>query len=97
MAEDGASVNIIKTEDSYGVTGTVSVTGEVTLSDTAAGPDADGKEQMIYTISDIDTENGVVSENGTATPKFENFEAGDSFKLTYTVGAATFSTIVSVQ
>ena len=42
-------------------------------------------------------ETGKVINNGTATPSFVNFEAGDSFKLTYTVGAATFSTIVSVQ
>lgn len=85
------SINI-KAKDSYGVDANVNETGKVTLKS-----DTNNIEQMIYTISDIDTEKGKVKNNGTATPKFENFAAGDSFKLTYTVGAATFSTIVSVQ
>ena len=97
MTSDGTSAFIIKAKDSYGVDATVDATGEVTLKDATAGPNTDGIEQMIYTISDIDTENGTVTNNGTETPTFTNFAAGDSFKLTYTVGAATFSTIVSVQ
>ena len=89
MTTDGIN-KLIKAKDSYGVDATVAIDGKVTLAN-------DKNEQMIYTISDIDTETGKVINNGTATPSFVNFEAGDSFKLTYTVGAATFSTIVSVQ
>lgn len=90
MTSDGTSAYIIKAKDSYGVDATVDNAGEVTLGDT-------NTEQMIYTVSDIDTEAGTVTDNGTATPTFAGFAAGDSFKLTYTVGSTTFSTIVSVQ
>ena len=90
MTSDGTTAYIIKAKDSYGVDATVDNTGKVTLAN-------DDSEQMIYTVSDIDTETGKVTDNGTSAPTFTGFVAGDSFKLTYTVGAATFSTIVSVQ
>jgi len=90
MTSDGSTAYIIKAKDSYGVDATVDAVGKVTLVDS-------NSEQMIYTVSDIDTVAGTVTNNGTATPSFTDFAAGDSFKLTYTVGATTFSTIVSVQ
>ena len=85
----------LTSKDSYGVDATIAPDGK-TSKPTAFSEEAPG-ENIVYTVSDIDSEKGTVEKNGTNVVEFINFVAGDSFTLTCTVGTATFSTVVSVQ
>lgn len=86
----------IKGKDTYGEDITINKTGDVgtvTFKDDAPAPAQD----IIITASDIDTEDGKVANNGTKTPTFTGFVAGDSFTVTFAAGDAKFSTVVSIQ
>ncbi|MGN0243176.1 MAG: Ig-like domain-containing protein [Lachnospiraceae bacterium] len=65
----------------------------------ASKPSEIPTENMAYTmsISDIESEKGIVSGNGTRILSFTGFEVNDTFTLTFTFpGGATLSTTVVV-
>ena len=86
----------LEAKDSYGVVagsnaGGIDAAGLITLEDGVT------TEQIKITVTDIDSINGTVANNGTENITFTNFVAGDSFTVTFTAGTASFTTVVSIQ
>ena len=89
----------IKAVDTYGVEYTVANSGiddSTTKGQITLANKSDNVSQIKFTISDIDSDNGKVTNNGEKNPTFTGFVEGDSFTVTFTAGTGSFTTVVSI-
>ena len=54
------------------------------------------KGRIKYYVSDVDSDDGYITSNGSLAPKYENFVSGDSFRLRMVIDRAEVSLWINV-